>query len=291
MLVISPWSKGGWVNSQVFDHTSMIQFLEKRFGVEEPNITAWRRAVSGDLTTAFDFSKSNAAVMPLPSTVAYQPSYGERQPDYKPAPPAEQTMPVQEAGTRPARALPYSLAVGVRADRERRAVELRFRNAGSVGAVFHVRASDGTRGPWSYTVGAKDEVSGSFPAAEDGGYELSVYGPNGFFRGFGGNVSKAEPEVEDVNAVTHSGTVSVASVLLTITNPGDETITIRDGYNHGSGPIAVPGAGKTEKQFALEQSSGWYDLLVECGPGFRRHFAGHVETGRDSVSDPAIGRV
>src|SRR5262249_10386412 len=43
MYVISPWSKGGWVNSEVFDHTSVVRFIEKRFGVREPNISAWRR--------------------------------------------------------------------------------------------------------------------------------------------------------------------------------------------------------------------------------------------------------
>ncbi|MFE1633480.1 phosphocholine-specific phospholipase C, partial [Acinetobacter baumannii] len=47
MYVISPWSRGGWVNSQVFDHTSILQFLEKRFGVQEPNISPYRRAVCG----------------------------------------------------------------------------------------------------------------------------------------------------------------------------------------------------------------------------------------------------
>ncbi|MGC3526624.1 alkaline phosphatase family protein, partial [Pseudomonas aeruginosa] len=56
MYVISPWSKGGWVTSQVFDHTSVIRFLEQRFGVMEPNISAWRRAVCGDLTSAFNFA-------------------------------------------------------------------------------------------------------------------------------------------------------------------------------------------------------------------------------------------
>src|SRR5665213_1014842 len=55
MLVVSPWTKGGWVNSQTFDHTSVIRFLEARFGVTEPNITPWRRAVAGDLTSVFDF--------------------------------------------------------------------------------------------------------------------------------------------------------------------------------------------------------------------------------------------
>jgi phospholipase C len=47
LYVISPWSRGGWVNAEVFDHTSVIRFLEKRFGVMEPNISAWRRAVCG----------------------------------------------------------------------------------------------------------------------------------------------------------------------------------------------------------------------------------------------------
>lgn len=59
MYVISPWSRGGWVNSQVFDHTSILQFLEKRFGVQEPNISPYRRAVCGDLTTAFNFKTPN----------------------------------------------------------------------------------------------------------------------------------------------------------------------------------------------------------------------------------------
>ena len=58
MTVISPWSKGGYVCSQVFDHTSVIQFIEKRFGVHCPNISAWRRSVCGDLTSAFNFRQS-----------------------------------------------------------------------------------------------------------------------------------------------------------------------------------------------------------------------------------------
>ena len=55
MYVISPWSKGGWVNSQTFDHTSVGQFLEKRFGVTIPGISPWHRAVCGDMLSAFDF--------------------------------------------------------------------------------------------------------------------------------------------------------------------------------------------------------------------------------------------
>ncbi len=48
-IVVSPWSRGGYVCSEVFDHTSTLQFLEKRFGVMEPQISDWRRSVCGDL--------------------------------------------------------------------------------------------------------------------------------------------------------------------------------------------------------------------------------------------------
>jgi phospholipase C len=73
MVVISPWSKGGWVNSQVFDHTSLIRFIERRFGPQYPgiiegNITKWRRSVSGDLTSAFNFRSPNDASDPAIGT-------------------------------------------------------------------------------------------------------------------------------------------------------------------------------------------------------------------------------
>ncbi|KAG1246391.1 hypothetical protein G6F65_020713 [Rhizopus arrhizus] len=64
MWVISPWSRGGWVNSQVFDHTSALRFLEQRFGVVEPNISAFRRAVCGDLTSTLNFVSPNSAALP-----------------------------------------------------------------------------------------------------------------------------------------------------------------------------------------------------------------------------------
>lgn len=83
-LVISLWSKGGFVNSQVFDHTSVIQFIEKRFGVHERNLSPWRRAVCGDLTSVFNFKTPNghfgddrAPRIKLPSTEGYLPSVGE----------------------------------------------------------------------------------------------------------------------------------------------------------------------------------------------------------------------
>jgi phospholipase C len=99
-LAISPWSKGGWVCSEVFDHTSIIRFIERRFGVAEPHISAWRRAVCGDLTSAFDFAQRQSSVPALPSTAAYVPPDDKRHPSYYPAPPAMGSLPAQEPGVR-----------------------------------------------------------------------------------------------------------------------------------------------------------------------------------------------
>lgn len=78
-LVISPFSRGGYVSSQVFDHTSLLRFIETRFGVEVPNLSAWRRGVTGDLTSALALSKPPDATMPtLPATSLGQMTVAEQ---------------------------------------------------------------------------------------------------------------------------------------------------------------------------------------------------------------------
>jgi phospholipase C len=57
-FIISPFSRGGLVASEIFDHTSQLRFLERRFGVPVPNLSDWRRATVGDMTSAFDFAKA-----------------------------------------------------------------------------------------------------------------------------------------------------------------------------------------------------------------------------------------
>jgi phospholipase C len=69
MLVISPYTRGGFVSSDVFDHTSILRFLETRFGAEVPNLSAWRRATVGDLTSAFNFKSPDTSVPNLPTPV------------------------------------------------------------------------------------------------------------------------------------------------------------------------------------------------------------------------------
>ena len=56
MLVLSPFSVGGLVCSDTFDHTSTLRFIESRFGVPVPNLSSWRREATGDLTSAIDFA-------------------------------------------------------------------------------------------------------------------------------------------------------------------------------------------------------------------------------------------
>jgi phospholipase C len=102
MLIISPFSRGGFVSSDLFDHTSVLRFLETRFGAEVPNLSAWRRAAVGDLTSALNLRSPDQSIPSLPSTITALPqilqncetSLLNSQPYVLPNP---QTMPTQEA--------------------------------------------------------------------------------------------------------------------------------------------------------------------------------------------------
>ncbi len=104
MLVVSPWSRGGLVSSQVYDHTSTLRFLETRFGVEVPNLSAWRRETTGDLTEAFNFAAPPSFRLPGHLKVALTPAeevQGALQCTSKaPVTVPPNSKPVQEAGTR-----------------------------------------------------------------------------------------------------------------------------------------------------------------------------------------------
>ena len=105
MLIISPFTRGGFISSDLFDHTSLLRFLETRFGAEVPNLSAWRRATVGDMTSAFNFTKPDTSIPPLPPTVAAtsspsSPNAPTTSPDLQASPfPVTQTMPTQESGS------------------------------------------------------------------------------------------------------------------------------------------------------------------------------------------------
>jgi phospholipase C len=297
MIVISPWSKGGWVNSELFDHTSLIQFIEQRFGggerVREPNITPWRRAVTGDLTSAFDFRSPDDRRVPLPNTDGFVPPDTDRHPDFKPAVPAQQVMPRQEPGVRPARAVPYELQATATVDLADRKVAIRFANTGRAAAVFQVRSGSNAAGPWTYTVEAHHDLADTwdFGAAHEIRYDLSVYGPNGFFRAFQGSLTdrgRANLAVQTIYEPAHN------TLVLEIHNAGArlEGLHIDDAYAREHTVHSLAPGERLTRRFALERSFGWYDvaLRVDSDPAFRRQVAGHLETGQDSMSDPLLGR-
>ena len=286
MIVVSPWSEGGWVCSQVFDHTSIIQFIERRYSLPEPNITAWRRAVCGDLTTAFDFAKPNGAQSPLPSTHAYLPPDDLRHPDYSPTPPVNQALPVQEPGVKPARALPYELqALGRWEDGKLR---IDFRNEGRAGACFHVRSTRGADGPWFYTVEAEKSLSATWSV--QGAYEWHVYGPNGFVRSFKGDSSSRKTVLQVGSRYEREH----GRIVLMLENEGRDfcNVSVENLYNGESVSYLLKPGEHAERQWHLSDSYGWYDLIVraDAEAGFVQRLAGHMETGEASVTDPAIGQ-
>ncbi|WP_330465258.1 phospholipase C, phosphocholine-specific [Streptomyces longwoodensis] len=285
MLVVSPWSKGGWVCSETFDHTSIIRFMERRFGVHEPNISPWRRTVCGDLTAAFDFSRGDTRPISLPDTDGYRPPDRLRHPDYVPTPPAHGVLPKQERGLRPARALRYVPSVDAAVDAAAGKLTLTFASGPHAGAAFLVTSGNRTDGPWSYTTGAGRTVSDTWNSAYSGGaYDLTVHGPNGFVRAFAGANRSAGAEV----VARHVGD----DVELTFTNKGKETarLTVTDGYRGRRTTVRVRPGDVLKRVVDLTASKRWYDLTVtsDAESTFVRRFAGHVENGRPGVSDPAI---
>ncbi len=183
MIVVSPWTAGGFVNSQVFDHTSVLRFLETRFGIAAPNISDWRRAVTGDLTSVFDFTQRGALKHFSDGVNGMQRA--DKQCKLPPPKYLSEDLPRQEKGNRPARALPYDLHVDGQVTAN--GFQIDFTNKGAAGAAFRIAASDAKTGPWFFTVEAGKRLPYTLP--RKGAYDFSVLGPNGFFRRFAGGGS------------------------------------------------------------------------------------------------------
>ncbi|SAK63975.1 phosphocholine-specific phospholipase C [Caballeronia ptereochthonis] len=301
MLVVSPWSRGGWVCSETFDHTSVIRFIQKRFGrahgLAEPNISPWRRAICGDLTSAFDFRNPNGGLPVLPSTSGYVPPDRVRHPDYVPLPPVAQAQPLQEPGVRAARALPYELFVRTRPDAAKDIVSFDFVNTGSAGAVFLLYRNASADAPRTYTVEARKRLADRVSANPDGSFDFVVHGPNGFLRRIAGKADaqhgwwsreQAAPEVAEGYDVANGNLQlrlenrGTAACTFSVTNAYDSSKTITR---------RVRGGDTAQVYLDLRDAHGWYDVevKVDTDRAFLRRLAGHVETGRDSMSDPAFG--
>jgi phospholipase C len=299
-IIVSPWSRGGWVCSEVFDHTSILRFLEKRFGVAEENISDWRRAVCGDLTSAFDFQSPNRdwTRLTLPNTADYLQRVEKSHHSPKLKIPKHQSPTGQESLQRMSRPLPYDLHANGRLAGDVFWIDLG--NSGAAGAVFQVYDNTGRLGPWRYTIEAGKSYSTSqwHQAGTTGDYDLSVHGPNGYFRHFRALSSGSNPQNRAEVLLTFNA--RQGKVILTLENHGGAERTFNvsmdaacavasDSRRYRS--VTVPGRSRREDTWDLAPSDHWYDLSVTLPDDseFLRRFAGRLETGAPGRTDPAIG--
>jgi phospholipase C len=289
LWAISPWSRGGYVNSQLFDHTSVLRFLEQVTGVQEPNISAWRRSVCGDLTTCFDFSTPDYSIPKLPDTVALmkKADAADSLPVVKLPPVGGQSMATQEPGTRPHRALPYRPWADVAVDRASGKVTCSLVNEGTAAYPFTVlpnAVKESVGVPFTVAAGAQKTYVWD-TSATDGVYDFSVYGPDGFLRRFSGTVVREGAEggsaVASVSASLHGAKADNATVELKLANNGDTetsfTLTPQGG-SKATKTVWVKAGSRSSVSWPVRD--GAYDVTVSAATGtrFAHRFAGTVHT-------------
>lgn len=294
-MVISPWSRGGKVCSQLFDHTSVIQLMEKRFGVHEPNISTWRRTVCGDLTATLDLARPDQSATAL--DFAITGDFKERNRRSNEATPfgiPEKQMPgEQERGQRRHCALPYRFAMAARIA-DAKALQIDLRNTGPVGVTFTVHDNLDVQEPWHFTIGAGHNHSAT-DWGIDNAYDLTVRGPNGYWRRLAGNltIDAAGPDVELIEQ-PENGAIALAfhnrsNTALTFVAAMDSAYPVT---GERVRQVSLAPGQTTNLSLALDASDNWYDVSVRCEEhhaGFLRRFAGKVETGRTGKTDPGIG--
>ncbi|WP_460761249.1 phosphocholine-specific phospholipase C [Niabella terrae] len=328
-IVASPWTRGGYVNSQVFDHTSVVQFIEqfvsrkKGRRIQTPFISDWRRAVCGDLSSVF---------RPYQGQPIAQPAFLEKeaflkrveQARFRPAPPRAEPFDAaeiaairqdpgearnyyrQEPGIKPASVLPYELYAEGHADAEMFRLQLRagteLFGSKSAGSPFNLYAykpygSPGARQinhNWSFAVAAGEALEYTIPldGFENGNYHFMLFGPNGFCREFMGS---GGPELLDIQcSYVWKGRSPYGQVALRIRNryTAARELLITDN-SYGNPPISrrLEAGAQIQLQLNLDQSFGWYNFMVTLPdmPGFRQAYSGRVEGGKDAFTDPAMG--
>lgn len=336
LIIASPWNRGGNVCSEVFDHTSILQFLEKFVSlksgkqVKETNITEWRRTICGDLTSTFtpyegqeiklptflertEFMESifNAKFKKLPN--GYKALSKSEIDEVNSNPLTSPILPNQERGTRPACAIPYELYADGAFNSAKNAFEIKLeaRNGifhdKSAGSPFIVYAPGKYKNEnvkvWNYAVKAGDALTGSWNPAdfENQHYHLKVYGPNGFFREYSGDKEHGHLKVECTYQLDRSKKPT-GHIELKISNlhPSQKVVLKVTDNAYGTAAQSItlekaPAGTKSRKNIVLNlaKSFNWYDfaVAVEGTDNVFSRFAGHVETGATSQSDPYMGQM
>jgi phospholipase C len=277
LLVISPWSTGGYVCSQVFDHTSILRFLEAWTGVRESNISAWRRSICGDLLSCFDFGAHRTSIPTLPDTSTLRAAADRTEagrPRPEPPDPGRQQPPVQEPGSAPARPIPYQPVVSLTASAL--AVVAALANLGDAALQFAVYAHH-LPGVPPQRVDVAPRGTGTARVRATDRYHVAVHGPNGFLAEAIGDAASGGVEVSA--ELSHVG--GRPKLILRASNSTARPVTLTG----ASSDLQVAARGRAA--LTLDPSahaSGWYDqtLVLAGHPTWSRRFAGHLETGRPS---------
>ena len=332
MIVASPWSRGGWVNSQLFDHTSTLMFLEyfvqNKSGkkVKEENISAWRRAVSGNLTSVFrpfnaqqselDFLNRDKFVVSIQQAREKEVPSNYRRLNAAQIEEINSNLPHsrftshQEKGIRPSCAIPYELYADGQLSADRTKFELRMKAGNDVhgkhagGAPFNVYLRNTHGGGAAagkgmmvatYAVKPGDTLDEEFPLSIFAGarYAIDVHGPNGFYRSFTG--SAHSPSVHIYTAYERGGSGLTGNAQVRLHNAGERPLMVvvqDNAYKTETVTRTIAAGHEASVVMNLKESYGWYDFLVKTdGSESEVHFAGRVETGRSSFSDPFMGGV
>jgi phospholipase C len=330
-VIVSPWTVGGRVCSELFDHTSTLRFLDAWLAAkglhakdtEFKNISSWRRAICGDLTSAFDFTrqldkvaedskiKLGAAVaasksVPPYLTAAQQKALKAALPQYSGAGSdiaidnAEETRHKQAKGQVDLLPLGYDFNVYASVtmtDGKVDKFKLTFQNKGSIGVALNVysyHAKDKDRGAWFYALtkavkaDAPVEVVDAYDLMLRGGtYEFAVHGPNGYLSELKGDANNANQKlIADIVEVKSDSDAAKVRFDFGKWPGANGGLTMINAYTGESVSIA---AGTNSVTSATKD--GWYDVafIDKAGQGYLRRYAGHLENGKISKSDPAIG--
>jgi phospholipase C len=333
LIIASPWTRGGWVNSEVCDLTSSIMFLENflenKTGkpIKETNISSWRRTICGDLTSAFrpyqgeeiDFPKPvphkefmemihQASFKSLPNN--FTPLLNEELNDIKMKGIKSKILPKQEPGIRNSNPLPYEIYVDGGLNLSHQLFRMTFQNkteffgTKTSGVPIQVYApcrylEEGKWLPmktWSFALESGSELDFVWPIQnfENGHYQLDAYGPNGFFRGFKG--IDDEPIIElliSYDIENKSNPVLILEVK-NLDNANSLDLELEDqAYGKEKHFFNVGPLQKNIISLDTGKNFGWYDFALKMAgfPNFERRFAGRIEAGIPSKTDPQMGNL
>lgn len=278
-ILISPWSRGGKVCSEIFDHTSILRFLELVTGVREPNISAWRRQVCGDLTSAFDFAHPDPLFPTLPAAVGADC----RSSSVTPTVPNPQIYPTQEPGTKPVLPLPYQPNAHFVPNCSGTGFQFTMSNQGSSSVHLSIYANAyRTDGPWHYDLLPGTTSTATVVGVTNGlgRYDFSCYGPNRFQRRFAGTTNQWCGKVNIDSRLD----LLEGAVVLDFVNQTDQALHFSLASSAGdmktTNAIPVP-AGQTISIStpAIASNDGWYDLIATLDEDttFLRRFSGRLE--------------